>query len=195
VKARIALMALAAMILASCATYSLVAANSRTPIGNGLSVQPTLAWNRNERLQEPNVVLWTMDGPLVDALGFVPGLENNASILKTPSGKEPMPVFRSGMGAVEVMELFEATLARSSATSSVIVKTAHLRPAQFAGRPGFRFDYTFVNQSDDVERRGIAAGAVHGGRLYLIFFQGPKIHYFGKDAPEVEAIIASAQIS
>jgi hypothetical protein len=192
--ARNYLLALAAIALTACATFELVPASSRVALGNGLSVQPGQAWNHVASVKEPNVVLWTMDGSLLDVLGFVPGLENNGSILKTPSGKEPMPVFRSGMGAVEVMELFEATLARSSATGSIIVKTSNLRPAQFAGRPGFRFDFTFVNQTDDVERRGVAAGALYNNRLYLIFFHGAKLYYFGKDSPEVESIISSAQL-
>ena len=192
-KSRAIALLLAALVLASCAAYSLVPANSRVALANGLSVQPGQAWSRMDRSSEPNVTLWTMDGPLLNAMGFVAGLENNASILKTPSGKEPMPVFRSTMGASEVMELFEATITRGSATGA-IVKTSNLRPAPFGGRPGFRFDFTFVNQGDNVERRGIAAGAVHNGKLYLIFFHGARLNYFPRNAEEAETVIRSAQI-
>jgi hypothetical protein len=97
------------------------------------------------------------------------------------------------MGAPEVAELFESTLARAVKTGS-IVRTSGLRPATFAGRPGFRFEYSFVNQQDDVDRRGIAAGAIHGGRLYLIFFHGARIHYFPSVVEEAETVIGSARI-
>ena len=187
-------LALAALILASCAAYSLVPANSRVTLANGMSLQPSRAWNRIDAVTEPNLKMWTMDGPMLNVLGLVAGLENNASILKTPSGKEPMPVFRSAMGAAEVAELLEATMTRAAAQGA-IVKTSNLRPASFGGRPGFRFDFTYVNQGDDVERRGVAAGAVHGGRLYLVFFHGARLNYFPRNAEEVEALIGSVQIS
>jgi hypothetical protein len=190
---RIASLLLATAFLASCAAYTLVPAQSRIPIANGLSVQPNRAWAANARVQEPNLKVWTMDGPMLDTLGFVPGLANGTSILVTPSGKEPMPVFRSTMTASEVAELFEATLARAAALGS-LVKTSNLRPATFAGQPGFRFDFTYVNQTDDVDRRGVAVGAIYKGQLYLIFFHAARIYYFPSNIEEVEVIIKSAQI-
>jgi hypothetical protein len=190
---RIASLVLAAALLASCAVYTVVPAQSRVPIANGLSVQPTKAWASNTRVQEPNFRAWTMDGPMLNTLGFVPGLANGTSILVTPSGKEPMPVFRSNMAATEVAELFEATLARATAGGS-LVKTMNVRPTTFAGQPGFRFDFTYVNQTDDVDRRGIAAGTIYKGQLYLIFFHAARIHYFPSNIEEVETVIKSAQI-
>jgi hypothetical protein len=180
-------------ILAACASYTLVPAQSRMSLTNGLSVEPKRAWAASSVENEPNVRIWTMDGPLLNIMGIVPGLENGASILKSPKDAEPMPVFRAAMGASEVAELFESTIARAAKTGS-IVKTSGLRPASFAGRPGFRFEYSFVNQQDDVDRRGIAAGAVHNGRLYLIFFHGARIHYFPSVVEEAESVIRSAQI-
>jgi len=185
---------LAAALLASCAAYTLVPAQSRVVVHNGLSVQPTRAWNGSTGTNEPNLRVWTMDGPMLNTLGFVAGLDNGASIIKTPSGKEPMPVFRSTMGGSEVAELFEATLTRAVQGGS-IVRTTNVRPATFAGKPGFRFDFSYMNQDDDLERRGVAAGTIHGGKLYLIFFHAARIHYFPSNIDEVEAIITSAQIS
>jgi hypothetical protein len=190
---RIALLAATAVIVSSCAVYTLAPAQTRQVIANNFSVQPSKAWNVNSRANEPNLRAWTMDGPMLNTLGFIPGLESGASMLKTPSGKEPMPVFRSSMGAPEVAELFEATLIRAS-EKGAMVKVTNVRPSPFAGKPGFRFDFTYVNQADDVDRRGIAAGAIVSGKLYLIFFHGARIHYFPSNVEEVEAIIRSAQI-
>lgn len=182
------------LLLSGCAAYSLVSANARVDIANGLSVQPARAWNQLSQRQEPNVHTWTMDGPLLDTLAFVPGLKAGNAILKDRSGKEPMPQFRAGMSPNDVADLFESTLVRGS-PSPVIVKTSGLRPVKFAGRDGFRFDFTLVNQADDVERKGFATGAIVGDRLYLIFYHGTRVHYFQKNAEEAEAIMRSAQIS
>ena len=182
-----------ALALAACAPFSLVPANERITLGNGLSVQPGEAWSALTTTNEPNLRIWTMDGPLLNTMAFVPGVENGGSILKSQPGKEPMPVFRSGMGPSEVAELFEATIAKSIQGGS-IVKTSGLRPAPFGDKQGFRFDFTLVNQADEVERKGVAAGTVHNGRLYLIYFHGARMHYFPKRAQEVERVIASARI-
>jgi hypothetical protein len=183
----------AVLLLSSCAVYSLVEPQARVTIANGLSVQPTRPWNHMYDILEQNVYVWTMDGHLLNTLAFVAGLENGVSILRTPSGAEAMPVFRSTMGPTEIAELFEASLARTAETGA-IVRTARLRPADFAGKPGFRFDFTFIDQADDVERRGIAAGTVYEGRLYLIFFHGARLYYFPRHVDEAEAIIRSARI-
>ena len=189
---RVAVLA-CALLLSSCAVYSLVQPGGRVTIANGLSVEPGKAWNHMYDILEANVYVWTMDGPLLNTLGFVAGLENGASILRTPTSAQPMPVFRSTMGPSEVAELFEASLMRT-AENGAMVRTTRLRPATFAGRPGFRFDFTFIDQADDVERRGIAAGTIHEGRLYLIFFHGARMHYFPRHLDEAEGIIRSARI-
>lgn len=177
-------------MLGACSAISHVRPGERAVINDTLSVQPTRSWSRlsSTSLLESNLVVWTMDGHLLNRLCFVAGLENDTSIHKTQPGGTPEPVFRSNMSATEVMELFEAVMARGP----VMLRTSGLRPERFAGVDGFRFDFTLVSQDDEVERRGFAVGAVHKGKLFLIYYQGARINFFGKNLPEVEAVIRSA---
>ena len=184
-----------ALALNACTAITRVQPGVSTVIDGTLAVEPSKDWSHVSTfsLYGAHVVVWTMDGPDLDKLCFVAGLENNASIHADRPGKPPEPKFRSNMTPTEVMELFDAAYSRPGSTP-VMFTTGGLRPAKFAGEDGFRFDFSFVDQADEVERKGIATGTVHGGKLYLVFYHGARIHYFAKNLPEVEAIIRSAKL-
>jgi hypothetical protein len=190
-----ALIVAGALALAGCTTITHVRPGERTVVDGALSVQPSKDWSHVSTfsLYGAKVVVWTMDGPDLDKLCFVAGLEDKASIHSDRPFKTAEPKFRANMTPSEVMELFEAAYARPTSTP-VIFNTGNLRPAKFAGLDGFRFDFSFVDQADELERKGIATGAIHKGKLYLVFYHGARIHYFGKNLPEVERIIASANV-
>ena len=187
--------AICAIALAACTTVSEVKPGEPVLINGSLQVRPSHSWSQVSTfsLYGAHVVVWTMDGPELNKLCFVAGLENDKSIHADRPGKTPEPRFRSNMTPTEVMELFEAAYSRP-VTTPVIFRTSGLRPAKFAGRDGFRFEYAFVDQADEVERKGIAVGTIHQGKLYLAFYHGARIHYFGKNLPEVEAVIGSAKL-
>ncbi len=193
-KRHLLLLIACAILAAGCAVTSHVRPEA-TVINGALAVQPTRSWSQLSpgSIFGSNLTVWTMDGPLLNKLCFVAGLEGNESIHRNQIGKAPEPIFRSNMTATEVMELFEAAMSRPTG-SPILFTTGGLRPARFAGVDGFRFDFSFVDQADEVERQGVAAGAVHKGKLYLVFYHGARIHYFGKNLPEVEAIIRSARL-
>jgi len=190
---RIVAVLAAVLALQACTAITEVRPSEPVVINGALAVQPTKIWSRlaSTELAESNLDVWTMDGHYLDRLCFVAGLEDNQSIHKTAPYGVPEPVFHSNMGAVEVMELFEAVMSRGT---PAMFRASGLRPERFAGVNGFRFDFTFVSQSDEVARNGLAVGAVHKGRLYLIYYYGARLHYFGKNLPEVEAIIKSAKL-
>ncbi len=80
------------------------------------------------------------------------------------------------MLAPDIAQLFESSYRVSVGTSLMSIDP--IEPAVFAGQPGFRFAYSFVVQGEEVRRKGEATGAVIGGKLYLITFEAPVIHYF-----------------
>jgi len=184
-----------ALVLTACTTVSQIRPNERVVINGALAVQPSKSWSQvtTFAIYGAQVVVWTKDGAELNKLCFVGGLEDNTSIHADRPGKTPEPKFRSNMTPIEVMELFEAAYSRPISTP-VIFNTSGLRPAKFGGIDGFRFDFSFVDQADEVERKGIAVGAIHKGKLYLLFYHGARIHYFGKNLPEVEALIGSAKL-
>jgi hypothetical protein len=189
---------LGALLLGACANLSAligeVPAGERVVIEGSLAVRPTRTWSKvSDLIPDSKATVWTMDGINLDKLHFVAGLRDDEPINGDRPGRAPEPRFHSSMSATDVMELFASSVARQGG-SRAMVKTWGLRPEKFAGTSGFRFDFTLVDQADEVERRGLAVGAVHEGRLFLIFYHGAKIHYFAKNVDEVEAVIRSARL-
>ncbi len=188
-----------ALAVAGCAAapYTLVAVE-RQVVGGGLSIEPGSAWNRvNHVLYEGKVDIWTLDGMTLNSLMFLHGVADGEPILKPrwvlaagADKEEKPPVFRSAMTPLEIQELFEDTLARIYRTP--IVEARHLKPATLAGESAFRFETRVVGR-DEVERRGTAVGTVRGGKLYLLWFQGARLHYYDRYLPEFERIVASAR--
>ena len=183
------------VLLAGCAQYSKVDAG-RVPIQNKLSVQSSTSWNRlNTGLGGGSVDIWTADGLPLDSITFVTGVASGQPILKPNTSQggtsEPYPVFDSEMSPSEIMELVEATLAKSAQTS--LFETRNLRPMQFGGVEGFRFDINYVRRSDEVDREGFVAGAVRDKQLYLIIFSGTRLYHARQLAPQAEEIVRSVQ--
>lgn len=184
--------------LAGCAVAYALVEPERVSIGEAFTVEPRMAWNRiGETLAKGPVVVWTAEGPQLDSLYFFPGVEDGEPLLeavgqpgRAAAGEtDALPRFRRDMSANAIMELFEATMVRL--TGSVVAASTNLRPVQFAGVPGFRFDFGYTTK-DELERSGFVVGAVRDEKLYMIFFQGTRIYHFGKYREEAEHIIASA---
>jgi hypothetical protein len=160
-----------------------------------MEVTPTIPWNRaysgyNDISEEEN---WTLNGPLLDNLTFIGGLRDNRPIVRFQrrSDWRQVPNFRSTMTPDEIVSMIETYFRVRGGV--VRFETAALQPRSFLGHPGFQFDYTRLG-TDEVERRGRAAAAVIGGRLYLILFDAARMHYFPAALPEVERIIESARL-
>jgi len=187
---RKALIPLILLLAGGCTSYATVEP-LRTTIDDAFIVEPQVTWTRIQRLgpSDPNQI-WTIDGVRLNALLFYPGIADNEPLVRQKDSQEKAPVFRKDLSSEEIMELFEATLTRS--TQSTLTETHNLRPVRFGGVPGFRFEMTFT-MKDEVPRKATIAGAVRDDRLYLIVYQAPRLYYFDKYAGIVEDIIASVQ--
>ncbi|HWQ37420.1 MAG TPA: hypothetical protein VNM24_02245 [Burkholderiales bacterium] len=193
---RFAIALLAALLLASCATtYSLVEP-ARHTVRNVLSVEPGMKWNKmgSSGLQG-NVEVWTLDGPALNTLVFFTGVNDGEPLLASRAighkQEEKPPVFHSTMNPLEIQELMQAAMARHF--QSTLAETHNLRTQAVAETKGFRFQTRLVGR-DEVERHGVFAGAVSKGKLYGLWFQGAKLHYFDRYLPEYERILASAKL-
>ena len=69
-----------------------------------------------------------------------------------------------------------------------------LEPAIFGGAKGFRFEYALTRKVDNVQLSGVGYGAVDRGELFAIVYMAPRLAFFGRYAPTVEAIAKSAHI-
>lgn len=193
---RISLAALLVLSVAACARYSMVPPQ-RTPVKSSFTVEPEQAWNKinlqfGASASHP-VEAWTADGDKLNMILFFAGIADGQTLMPPPRDDDKakkLPVFRSGMSANEVKDVLEATLGQFM--NSALVETRNLRPAAFGGHDGYRFDFSLVGK-DEVDRQGIAAGAVVDGKLYSVVFMGTRLYHYGLRLQDVEHIVSSVQ--
>jgi hypothetical protein len=193
---------LAAFLLCSCAggggafgRYTRVDPRPETVARGAMVVTPGLAWNkaprgRHDIDKEEN---WTLNGPLLDGITFIGGLENDKRIVQqSRKADRKVPHFRSDMTPQEIAAMIESFY-RIRAGSTRFEMTG-LQPRTFLGHPGFQFDYRHLG-GDEVERQGRAVGAIIDGRFYLALFDAARMHYFPTGLPEFEGIVQSARLA
>jgi hypothetical protein len=182
---------LLAMFCAACTQYSLVGPG-RTTV-EGLVLDPRIAWNRASGItSSPATETWTMDGPLLDSLVVLAAVPDGKPLaLLRGASTDKLAPFRTTMTANEVMDLFEATFAVEMKTT--VLETRNLHPISFGGAEGFRFEASYT-AANEVESEMAVAGAVSGGKLYLLVYRGARLHYFPKYLSDFEQIVASARL-
>jgi len=177
--------------LAGCAVVTKVN-TGEVVLKNRLSVQVATAWNQFERGLADDTPTWTVEGITVDALQFYVGIKDNELIAPTPrEGQKVQPLaFKSRMNAAEVVALYQGLWTRDGSSFAL----EKLEPVEFVGTTGFRLDYTLTRKLDDVRLRGVAFGAVRNGELFVINYAAPRLAFFPKHLPQVEALARSARI-
>jgi len=174
--------------------YTLVRPGPESVARDTMTVTPTIRWNKAPRgpwdiQREEN---WTLNGPLLDGLTFIGGLEHDKRIVQQRrKADRKVPNFRADMNPTEIASMIESFY-RIRAGSTRFEMTG-LQPRDFLGHRGFQFDYSHLG-GDEVERRGRAVGAIIEGRFYLALFDAARMHYFDAGLPEFERIVESARL-
>ena len=160
---------------------------------SGLFVVPAIDWSRTRSPPGLHAESWTLDGISLNDVTFFGGiLDRQAMFREVDRRNRPLPRFSASMLPTDVVQLFENSF-RIVGDTSLFTVTG-VSPARFAGRRGFRFAYSFVRRDEEVRRLGEGTGAVIDGRLYLITYQAPAIHYFATNLGDYRAIVASARV-
>lgn len=155
-----------------------------------LTVTPDQAWNKGARPGRLSEA-WTLDGLSINELTFYGGILDNTTLFREVNKTEkPLPRFSKTMLAPDVAQLFESSYRVALSTSLMTIDS--IEPATFAGNQGFKFTYSFAVQ-DEVKRKGEARGAIIGGKLYMITYEAPRIHYFDRDLASFQKIADSAR--
>lgn len=188
----------AALALSACATgYRLVEPGQSVAVAkSGLTVTAPAAWNRAGTLTGPGkrAELWTLDGPRLNEITFYGAIPDGKTLFREVDRRDrPLPRFSATMLPTDVATLFETSYRVASGTP--LFELGELAPATFAGRPGFRFAYSYTLQGEEVRRKGEAAGAIVEGRLYLISYEAPEIFYFERDVDDYRRVVESARIA
>jgi hypothetical protein len=184
-----------AMSAPAVAGYKLIPANKPVAVTKGtIKVTPPNAWNRLTLRPGRYAESWTLDGLMLNDITFYGGIGNDTTLFREVDKKSrPLPHFSSTMLVPDIAQLFEATYRVAVGTSLMSIDS--IEPGIFSGTPGFRFAYSFTVQSEEVMRKGEATGAVIDGKLYMISYEAPAIHYYPKSIEAYRALVASASVT
>lgn len=176
-----------AALLGGCATIEKVETGEQV-LGERLVLRLEGPWNRVD-LPGPFQV-WTMEGLPVDQLRIFSGLRDGQPVVAgAREGSPRMPlVFRAAMQPEQVVALFEGMLTRDGSVFTL----KKLEPAPFGGVPGFRFEFTLTRKVDGVELQGLAQGAIADRALYAVMYSAPRLVFYARHAPGVEAMVRQA---
>lgn len=193
------LFALAALLLAivsapASAQWRLVEGGKpREVVSGAMVVTPAGNWNRSTQRPTRRTEIWTRDGTTLGELDFWLGVKPGEPLFKEQNKKKaPLPKFDPAMLPIDLVEFFEDT-ARTVLGGSLF-ETTHVQPASLAGHAGVEFEFTYTG-ADEVARRGLVRGAIIGGKLYLINWDAPRLHYYDEHLTEVRAIMDSARLA
>lgn len=190
----------AALALVAVATLSVPAdahklAEKGKPVtvaDSTLSITPTRDWNRLSGKVGKHAEAWTLDGEQLDEVTFYAAIAPGEPLLRERSKKkEPLPKFRKDMLLAEVPELLERTYRTGKDARDFQLSGA--TPGTFLGRDGVTFSY-LVTDADGLTRKGEARAAIVDGKLYMVTFDAPRLHYFDLLADDARALMASATL-
>jgi hypothetical protein len=172
----------------------LVEANAPVSVaGSAFGVTPAQTWNKLGARPGRGAEVWTLDGPALNEITFYGAIETDRPIFREVDRRNrPLPRFSSTMLLTDVPTLLENSYRAGRGVT--VYSVDRVEPARFAGQSGVRFDYSFMT-GDEVRRRGEAYGAIVDGRLYLVTYEAPVIHYFDASIEGYRQVVGSMTIS
>jgi hypothetical protein len=191
-------LALAAAALAFAvpvrAGNTLIPAGQRVAVAaSALTVQPDTEWNRLAARPGRYAERWTLDGDQLDALTFYGGIPDGKTLVREVDRKDrPLPRVAATMLITDIPTLLENSYRVAFGVAAMTID--RVEPARFAGSNGVHFTYSYVRPSESLHRRGEAFGAIIGGRLYLITYEAPALHYYERSLLAARHVAESARV-
>jgi hypothetical protein len=186
---RICLRALGVLLviaLAACSSNRLIKANTGIEVLN-LQLDTSLDWARVTR---PRQQLWTIDGMPLNRFVVMADIKPNEHVFlssrerrRRPDG----PWYRPGMRPDEIRDVLLDAM-RELGWSNV--QSSNLRPANFGGVAGLRFD-AVMTESNGLIYKGTFGAAEHNGKLTQFFWMAPAEHYYDRDVAAVNTMFDS----
>ncbi|MFW2830634.1 hypothetical protein [Sphingomonas sp. ID0503] len=188
------IIALSVAVAAPACANSLVAAGPQSGIAKSrLGARPDGEWNRLSLRPGKNTEVWTIDGDALNKVTFFGGIAPGQPLVRELSKKQqPLPKVAANMLITDIPALLESTYRSQNAVNQMSIDTQE--PATLSGRKAIRFTYSFVRGDDEVRRRGEAIGALIDGKLYLVTYEAPALHFFDKDVEKYRSLTASISL-
>jgi hypothetical protein len=181
-----------AILLSSCARYTLVKGGEEIKIGSEMASIPLKDWNK---ASGSGVDVWTLDGPILQQIIFVKGVQDGDYLIPIRGRPafgvdDDAPLFEKGMNFIEVVELFESTLSQMKAQKLDI---KDVRPYKTENTEGFRFEFDFITK-EGLQKKGSAYGILKDERLFMVIYVGAKLYYFDKGKGDFEEVVRTLRI-
>lgn len=156
-----------------------------------LTVSPSIDWNRISQRPGESAERWTLDGELLNDVLFFGGVQDGRPLLKEVDKRDtPLPKFSADMLLIDIPTLVGSTFRIAKGHQSFEV--GEVRPVNFLGEDGVRFEFATVG-GDDIRRRGRAVATIREGRLYMMTFEAPEVYFFGLHEEKFEQLVSSAR--
>jgi|TARA_Y100001001_G_C8005217_1_gene307772 hypothetical protein len=157
-----------------------------------VTVTPSRDWNRLRGRIGKRVETWTLDGEQLNDVTFFGGIDAGDPLVRERSKKhDPLPKFTNSTLLVEVPELLEGTYRTYKDLAAF--QLLNVEPGPFLGSAGVRFTYEFTDQ-DQLTRKGEARATIIEGKLYMLTFDAPRLHYFDQTIADFRALADSAKL-
>ena len=178
---------------AAVAGNRLIEANTQVRVaGNAFGVTPARTWNKLGARPGRGAEVWTLDGPALNEITFYGAIQTAQPIFRERNRREqPLPRFSSTMLLTDVPALLENSYRAGRGVT--VYTTERMEPTRFGGADGVRFEYSFTD-GDEGRRRGEGYGAIVNGRLYLMTFEAPVIHYFDSSIEAYRQLVSRTTI-
>jgi hypothetical protein len=150
-------------------------------------VDPQTRWSA---ATEGKWEIWTVDGPGLEAVRFLKGLDDGEPLFRGRADAQKRMKFSKTMSPSELAELLVDGLTAAGAQR---ITVTNLGPQRFGSADGFRCELAFASRTG-LEQRGLAVGAIVAGRLHLVLYTGARLHYYEAHLPEAEKIMQSIRM-
>lgn len=172
---------------------SLAAGEDVKVAGKLMVVTPQAGWNKSTARPSARGERWTRDGLGLNELTFFAGVADGETLYFAPNGsRQELPKFRSAMLPTDVVELFESS--NRILLQSSVFKVDAVEPALLGKYEAVRFSYSYAAQDEGLTRKGEGVAAIIDGKLYLVNFIAPAIHYFDRDISEIRQLISTIDL-
>ncbi len=178
------------LLIAACGGGGPLVRPGPNPAGGRLMIDSDMEWTR---ISASRHQVWTIDGELLNRLYLIPNVREREYIFlgQRQSRRRPDgPYYHRGMRADELRDLIADGL---RAAGAVNVVDKNLRPADFAGREGLRFDFSLSNE-EGLKYQGMAAAFEHERGLALAIFMAPSEYYYPRDAARVDRMLGTLRM-
>lgn len=178
------------LLLTSCSVFKLI--KPVTVSAHGIEITPVTSWSKMNLNPHKKSDIWTKDGFGLNELFIIGNIADGETIFKSVNKELPLPQFKSNMLPNELEEFIKTSF-KNNYNGKITVKTESLEPYMLGNDVGFRLQLSYYLESGlakDID----AVMSIKNGKLFLVMYIAPQIHYSEKYRTEINEIFKSIKI-